>query len=209
MAIIPHPPIVWEQVRVVDLFFLLALGSVTELIFRGSVLMLKLKPASLKQKENLFHKCGYDTDLLRKKGPSAFVETSKSERQLLALDRELQKIYQQRQAQRESADKLFKNLRNVLGAIVFILYLGVPIVSFSSVDSTSLIEKESILAPLLFPISVMGMGFRISKWGLALGNDANAVEVLGESLSALIPFWAASSFVAQVMDGVEYLMLVG
>lgn len=75
-TIIPHPPILWEEVRTVDMLFLLGLGAVTEVIFRGIVFMAKRKPASLRQKEDYFFKLEYDTKRSQAKGPGAFGTSS-------------------------------------------------------------------------------------------------------------------------------------
>jgi hypothetical protein len=199
-TIIPHPPIIWEHVRTLDLLFLLSLGAASEMVFRGIVLLIKKKPSALVAKENNYAKLQYNTDRLRKLGPSAFVECSKSERQLLALDKELQQLYQQRQIQREKVVKVFSYARNFLSVIVFLLYRGVAVLSFSGFGEPGSLESKSILVPMLFPISVVGLGFKISKWGLE-------ETAMGDGISALIPLWAGATFVTQLFDGVEHLIL--
>jgi hypothetical protein len=199
-TIIPHPPIIWEHVRTLDLLFLLSLGAASEIAFRGIVLLIKKKPSSLVAKENNYAKLQHNTDRLRKMGPPAFVECSKSERQLLALDKELLQLYQQRQVQREQVVKVFSYARNLLSVLVFILYRGVAVLSFSGFADPGTLENKSILVPMLFPISVVGLGFKISKWGLE-------ETAMGDGIAALIPFWAGSTFVSQIFDGVEHLIL--
>jgi hypothetical protein len=193
---IPHPPVVWEQVRAVDVLFLLLFGALSELSLRGVVLSVKRKPASLRRKEDQFFKLEYDTNVLRNKGPTAFVETSKSERQLLALDKELQQLYQNRSEQRAVMEKYcMRYIRTALSVVVFLVYYGVAVVHFSGVEA-----DKSIEVPMFFPLSVAEVGFRmISKWGLEEGAASG--------LGALVVMWAGSGFVAQVMEAVEHLVL--
>ena len=75
-TLIPHPPLIWEQIRAYDMLFLLALGAASELLFRFCVLLVKRKPARLKRKEDYFFKLQYDTQKKQAQGPAFFVETS-------------------------------------------------------------------------------------------------------------------------------------
>ena len=150
-TLIPHPPLIWEQIRAFDLFFLLTLGALSELVVRMCVLLVKRKPASLRKKEDYFFKLQFDTKKKQQQGPAAFVETSKLERQLLALDKELKQLYQDRQAAREKAENiLLKYGRNVVAFCVFILYYGVPIVSFSGGASGEDIVQLDGSIPAIF-----------------------------------------------------------
>ena len=196
--VLPHPPVVWEHVRPVDILFLLLMGAGSELLLRGIVLSVKRKPASLRKKEDSFFKLEYDTAKLRDKGPSAFVETSKCERQLLALDKELQQTYQSRQEQRAIVEKYcMRYIRTAIHAIVFLIYYGVAIIRYSGVE-----EGTSISVPMFFPLSVAEIGFKlISKWGMEEG------EAVASGLGALVVLWSGSSLVAQLMEGIEHLVL--
>ena len=53
---------------------------------------------------------------------------------------------------------------------------------------------------ILFPISFVGFGFKLSKWGMT-------EESVATSLGALVVMWSGSGFVGQVFDGVEHLLL--
>jgi len=137
--------------------------------------------------------------------PIVAVETSKLERQLLNTDRELVKCYEDRRAARAQAEKYFlKYGRHLVSFIVFVIYYGIPIVSFSG-GNDGLVQLDEKVPPIfqraiLFPVSVVGLGFRISKWGM----DQEAAT---SGVGALVVMWSASGFVGQVIDGVEHLLL--
>jgi hypothetical protein len=96
MTFLPHPPIVLSSIRVNDIWFLLAAGAVWEIGCRLFLLSVKIKPAWLVQKELELQQLNTVTSAKRKLGPQAFVETSKLERQVLALEKELATIYEGR-----------------------------------------------------------------------------------------------------------------
>ena len=93
MAIIPHPTLFLSHIRVNDIWFLLAAGAVWELFCRLMVLRVRIKPDWLIEKEAALAVLRVETDTKRKLGPSAFVETSKLERQVLVQEKELEKLY--------------------------------------------------------------------------------------------------------------------
>jgi hypothetical protein len=94
---LPHPPIAVSNIRVNDIWFLLFVGAAYEFGCRLYVLLfIKLKPNTLLRKEHHLKQLTIRTNHLRKLGPSKFVETSKLERQVLALEKELSAIYEQR-----------------------------------------------------------------------------------------------------------------
>jgi hypothetical protein len=96
MAFLPHAPIVLSLIRVNDIWFLLATGAVWEIFARVFVLMTKIKPDWLVQKEEELRTLNRQTAAKRKLGPQAFVETSKLERQVLALEKELATVQEGR-----------------------------------------------------------------------------------------------------------------
>jgi hypothetical protein len=94
---LPHPQIVLSQIRINDVWLLLFIGALYELLCRLYILLaVKLKSTALLQKEYTLQQMTIKTNQLRKLGPSSFVETSKLERQVLALEKELSVIYEQR-----------------------------------------------------------------------------------------------------------------
>ena len=88
-----------------------------------------------------------------------------------------------------------KYIRTAIHAIVFLVYYGVAIIRYSGVE-----EGSSITVPMFFPLSVAEIGFKlISTWGMEEGAAAG--------LGALVVLWSGSSLVAQLMEGIEHLVL--
>ena len=81
-----------------------------------------------------------------------------------------------------------------------------PIVSFSGGTSgEDLVQLDDKIPAtfhkaVLFPLSMVGFGFKLSKWGM----DEESVAT---SIGALVVMWAGSGFVGQIFDGAEHLLL--
>jgi hypothetical protein len=206
MGYIPHPAIPLGEIRPLDLLLLLSVGALWELISRIGVLSFSRKSSSLRQREYAFQQLQQLTRQKQNVGASAFVETSKLERQVLAEEKALSQVYQDRKAQLIVIKKLSKNIGLALSFVVFFLYYGVPVVTMDG----SLIETNEILSAegaslkgaaftkaFMFPLSYIGIGMRLSRWGL---------EDPSNSIGSLLVFWSAQTTVGKIMDGVEALM---
>jgi hypothetical protein len=132
MGIIPHPPIFLSHIRVNDVWLLLAVGTLYEVGCRLFLLMSRMKSHSLRRKEAELSLLQMETDQKRKLGPQAFVETSKLERQVLARELELQKIYanrktyvhvEKRKKMRASEPVKRENLALILSSLVGFMFL--------------------------------------------------------------------------------------
>lgn len=94
---LPHPQVILSQIRINDVWLLLFIGAAYELLCRSYILFaIKIKSNAVLQKEYNLQQLTNKTNQLRKLGPSSFVETSKLERQVLSLEKELSAIYEQR-----------------------------------------------------------------------------------------------------------------
>lgn len=203
-TVVPHDPVVLSEIRTLDIWLLLAVGALWELVCRFVLLSKKMKPNSLLRKEAALSELQRKTDSMRKKGPSAFVETSKLERKLLASEKELSEIYSSRKKVAETVEKkLVKYGRYVIAALVFAVYYGVPIVTLDSVEigPFDYLHGSTYMKTLLFPISVFGFGNRISKWGI------HPTDVAASSIGALVVMWSSQVTVGMVMDAIESYML--
>jgi len=88
-----------------------------------------------------------------------------------------------------------------LTAIIFFLYYGVAIVTVESgmeaTDSIGDYEAAgSFMKKILFPVSYVGMGGKISKWGMA-------AEIAQASIGALMVLWSAQVTTGKLMDAVD------
>jgi hypothetical protein len=208
MGFLPHPQVPLGHLRPYDIFLLLALGAIWELASRTMLIRYKAKPLKLRQREESVKVLQANVTRSRKKGPSAFVETSKLERQLLAQEKALAETMEKREVLQSSAAKRSKNANYVVSLLVFMLWYGVPIMGFEAhrLETTEILSVEEgqelangAYRAFLFPISVVGLGLRFSKWGL---NNPQS------SAGALLAFWSAQTTVAKIMDGVEALIIV-
>lgn len=205
MGLIPHRPIYLTSIRVTDVWFLLGIGAFYELLARLYVLSVKIKPQSLSDKEGSLAVLQLETDAKRKLGPSAFVEASKLERQVLALEKELEILRAERKDRIEKVEKvLLKGGRMRLAFLVFILYYSVPMFSLDDVESSQAIGEyvsaEQFTKNLFFPISYSGFGYRISKIGLD-------PDIAASSIGALVVMWSAQTTVEKLMDAMDAYVL--
>jgi hypothetical protein len=195
-------------VRPNDIFLLLAIGAMYEFVVRLILLFVKRKPTAIKRREVALKGLEIRVKKSRALGPSAFVETSKLERQQLAEEKALSELSQQRQARSEQVQRLVRNAGYTLSLLVFIVWYRVPVLEFSAdrifSSDTIMTQSErqeaaiSSFEMFLFPLSYIGMGIRVSKWGL---NNPRA------STGALLVMWSAQVCVSKIMDGIEALCL--
>jgi hypothetical protein len=82
------------------------------------------------------------------------------------------------------------------------LYYGVPIISVQTAQSDYSVDVPTIgadvyLKRVLFPISYVGMGVKLSRWGMATPEEAAC------SIGALAVMWSAQVTMGQIMDAVD------
>jgi hypothetical protein len=227
--ILPHPPVLLSQIRVHDIWLLLAIGGMWEFWCRMALLLVKRKPDWLVQREAELFVLQQKTTEKRKLGPSAFVETSKLERQVLALEKELGRIQDGRKEyvclpgttlvsdnfrtlltishrRAEAWQKRLLTYGNIyLGCLIFFLYFSIPIISIESgppvPNAIGAFESPGAFTRrLLFPLTYAGMGIRISRWGMIKEH----AEV---SIGALVVLWSAQTTVGRLMDAVDALVI--
>jgi hypothetical protein len=214
MGFIPHPPLYLSQVRPVDMALLLTIGAVWEVVCRFYLLSVKQKSSSLVAKEDKLEYLQHDVELKRKMGPSKFVETSKLERQILALEQELESLTVANAKNLLQMEKYLLRYGNMLLAFfLFIAYYGVPLMTIQPLEDRFVVltrqqESEaaaadptgSFLKALLFPVSYVGIGSKISKWGID-------PDVATSSIGALVVMWSAQVTTGKLMDAVDAYIL--
>lgn len=211
MGFIPHPEIPLASIRSADMFLLLVAGATWEILLRAILWNHKKKPTSVKLRELKLKDLEKKVKISRDKGIPAFVETSKLERQMLAEEKELAALAEARQADLAVWEKLSRNLNLGLCAIILFVYYGIPLLEFSPLMVTppnsgelftveqAAVAAERAMQSFLFPLSFVGIGVRISKWGLANPKS---------SVGALLVFWSAQTTMSKILDGVEALLLI-
>lgn len=206
MGIIPHPPIPLSSLRPNDIFLLLGLGAIWELVVRGVLFRYRAKPRKLIERELNLKALTVEVRVMRNKGPSAFVETSKLERQLLAEEKAMEVTREKRKLELEQAEKFAKNANMAISALVFLLWYSIPILEFQAHRIANLNEVyseeegkamvASAHKAFLFPLSVVGIGLKIAKLGLANPQSSSG---------ALVAFWSAQTVVSKLFDAVDAL----
>ncbi|CAJ1945542.1 unnamed protein product [Cylindrotheca closterium] len=206
MGYIPHPPIPLSAVRPNDIFLLLGLGALWELIVRFILFRYRAKPRKLIQKEVNLKALSSKVREYRSKGPSAFVECSKLERQLLAEEKVMADTTEKRKIALTKAEKGAKNANIAVSALIFLLWYSIPILEFEAHRIAKLDEifseeegqamVESAHKAFLFPLSVVGIGLKIAKYGLANPQSTSG---------ALVAFWSAQTVVSKIFDAIDAL----
>lgn len=210
MIQLPHSVIPLESIHPTDIFYLFLLSFSYSFLFE--LFGYFSKNITKKEMDTLFEIKQLRVLAAKKRalGPSAFVETSKLERVILKKNKYLQDCVDKREADLQIL-KLWKQRSNyVLHILVFIVYYGVPLAKldgyaimnndnaidastdaaaamFSSVDDAA----SKYLKGLLFPLSYVGVGYRLAQWTM-LSSTSLATNVAingGGSLSAFVVLW--------------------
>ena len=88
--------------------------------------------------------------------------------------------------------------------VVFVLYYGVAVLTLddtaTNIPDNAYADAAPFLKRMLFPISYVGMGVRLSRWGMA-------AEQAETSIGALVVMWSAQATLGKIMDAVDALML--
>ena len=195
MPYIPHPTLPVGHLRTYDTVVLLAFGAISEFVGRCVLIVQKRKPTAVRKREAALKDLERLVVKKRALGPSAFVETSKLERQQLAEEKALGVLKEERQTKLKKLEKSARNINMMLTFLIFILWFGIPILEFSAHrlnipvgDLLSLEESQDIaisaFKSFLFPISSVGMGIKISRLGLPSPlSSCGALLVSGIALS--------------------------
>mmetsp|Transcript_3286 Transcript_3286/g.4784 ORF Transcript_3286/g.4784 Transcript_3286/m.4784 type:complete len:213 (-) Transcript_3286:1404-2042(-) len=208
---IPHPEIPIATLRPNDILLLLFLGTTYELASRLLSTVLKSKSSHEKTMRTELQALKYEVVIMRNKGPSTFVETSKLERAVLKKESELDKLEEEKKVRVTTFIKFQKNTSYGLSLLVFVLYYGVPLLVLDGMripdflsetteeeaDVCTDVEKaERFFKAWLFPISYIGLGRKLSSLGL---------EQKGSSIGALIVYWSGQVTTGKIMECLEAL----
>jgi len=205
MTFLPHPSIPYTIVHSTDIALLLAFGFVYE-IATGLYRHKNESRTSRERKVNIhLATLRYEAAKKRALGPSAFVETSKLERAVLATEKELVKLKKEREARSARTAKLIKKFNLVTNITVMLMYYGVAMLA---IDGSRIIDENigsndeiisdverasSFWKGLFFPLTYHGMGYKISQYGIESGMRASCV-------GALAVFWAARTTSGELFE---------
>lgn len=206
MSFIPYPDIPYKIVHTGDIALILTLGFLYELAMRiyqhrnerhtPQERKLKIHLATLR----------YEAAKKRAMGPHAFVETSKLERAVLAAEKELSKLGEDREARKARVAKSIRKFNLATNALIAAAYWGVAMVvidgsrlyrnEYESSNDEVITDVERASAfwrGFLFPLSYNGMAYKIAQFGI---DSSMRPSCLG----ALAVFWAARVTCGEVVD---------
>jgi hypothetical protein len=204
LAIMISIPIL--EIRTLDVAVLLLVGFVWEAATRIVVATVQAQSQAERLADTELLQLQYVTAQKRRLGPSAFVETSKLERQVLAKEKALEELVTIRNTRTARINKFVKNSNTALYGLIFVLYYNLSVLS---IDGTRLGAKDEIIRTpleetelatgyvqgLLFPISFVGIGMRIARYGLPTPG-----------FGALLILWSSQVTIGKIIDGIELLL---
>lgn len=196
MSFIPYPDIPYKVVHAGDIVLLLALGFIYEFIMR--VYQYKNERRTKHERNMNIHNATLKYEAAKKRalGPSAFVETAKLERAVLATEKELNKLVEDRASRKASTAKLIKKCNFATNMLIIMAYWGISMVvidgsrlddgnSSANYEVITDVERAStFFKGLLFPLSYNGLNYKIAQFGI----DS---EMRPSCLGALAVVWAA------------------
>eukprot|EP00542_Grammatophora_oceanica_P011859 CAMPEP_0194049804 /NCGR_PEP_ID=MMETSP0009_2-20130614/31087_1 /TAXON_ID=210454 /ORGANISM="Grammatophora oceanica, Strain CCMP 410" /LENGTH=215 /DNA_ID=CAMNT_0038696043 /DNA_START=81 /DNA_END=728 /DNA_ORIENTATION=- len=204
-----HPPIPLLEIRILDVWLLLGTGALYEFVTCLMTLLLKKRSSKEINLEATLVQVKFETAKKRKLGPSAFVETSKLERQILSTEKQLEQLKAKRFASANQLTKIVSRLQLLLWLGTFIFYFSLPVLKIDGVQVAAMQDKleelslddpdqaaSGFLQGFFFPLSFIGIGFKVAKLGV--GKAA---------IGALVVLWSGQVFVKKIMDGVEALLV--
>ncbi|KAL7544380.1 hypothetical protein ACHAWF_013866 [Thalassiosira exigua] len=205
MTFLPCPKIPYTIVHTSDIILLLSLGFLYELAMRlWQHRNERRTPYELKLNIHLAT-LRYEAAKKRALGPSAFVETAKLERAVLATQKELAKLVEEREARKARASKLIKKCNLATNTLVLLTYWGVAMVAIdgSRIDDhndgiadevvTDVERASAFWKGFLFPLSYNMMSYKITGFGIDK-------EMRPSCLGALAVVWAARATCGEIAD---------
>lgn len=205
MTLFQYPQIPYLIVHSADIVLLLSIGAAYELLIR--LYKHKNERRTSHERKINAHLATLKYEAARKRalGPSAFVETAKLERAVLATEKELTKISDERETRTAAAAKRIKTLNLIVNILVMLAYWGVAMVAIdgSKIQDASgedelneMTDDERAAAfwkGFLFPLSYHGLGYKIAQYGIDSEKRASCV-------GALAVFWSARVTIGEIAD---------
>jgi hypothetical protein len=213
--VIPHSNIPISSIRPNDILVLLFSGLATEILRRLILLKVKVPSSKSFAKRYSLTQLRIETNEMKKLGPSTFVETAKLERQVLILEKTLKDEEAKRQETVAKVEKILKRVSLFINVIIFLVYYGIPMLIIDGLriplvnpelvagldvidgvqDTIDLVHASAFFKGIMFPMSYVGMGMKLSKLGLG--------ELKHCSTGALVVFWSAQVFAGKLFDVYE------
>ncbi|KAL7538331.1 hypothetical protein ACHAXR_008475 [Thalassiosira sp. AJA248-18] len=205
MTFLPYPEIPYKIVHTGDIVLLLSFGFLYELVIR--IYQHRNERRTPLERKSSIHLATlrYEAAKKRALGPSAFVETAKLERAVLATEKEVAKLVEEREARKARVAKLIKKCNLATNFLVLMTYWGVAMVVIdgSRIDNNSDESLDEVITDVerastfwkgfLFPLSYNMMAYKITGFGIDKDMRHSCV-------GALAVVWAARVTCGEVID---------
>ena len=205
MTFLPFPEIPYKIVHTGDIVLLLTLGFLYELVMRTYQHRNERRTSHERKLSIHLATLRYEAAKKRALGPSAFVETAKLERAVLATEKELAKLVESRHARKARVAKLIKKCNLATNILIIMTYWGVAMVAIdgSRLDENNNESYDEVITDVerasafwkgfLFPLSYHGGGYKVAQFGIES-------ELRPSCLGALAVVWAARVTCGEVVD---------
>ena len=189
--------------RASDLVVLLAIGAIYEFATRFIIHQIRLRSPKEQNMRAELHDLRYETAKKRSLGPSAFVETAKLERQVLAKEKELASMETGRSEKVTKMEAIIKKASTAIQVIIFIVYWGIPILSIDgSRIASSAAAGDIVSAEDAANACLRGICFPYCVW---LKVAAMGVKEQASSVGALVVYWSSQTTVKKFAEVFEVL----
>lgn len=148
------------------------------------------------------HDLRYETAKKRSLGPSAFVETAKLERQVLAKEKELASMETGRSDKVAKMEAIIKKASTAIQVIIFLVYWGIPILSIDGSRIASSVVEDIVSAEDAANACLRGICFPYCVW---LKVAAMGVTEQASSIGALVVYWSSQTTVKKFAEVFEVL----
>ena len=205
MTFLPYPEIPFTIVHSSDIVLLLTYGFLYQLFIH--LYQHKNERRTSQERKIKIHLATlrYEAAKKRALGPSAFVETSKLERAVLATEKELVKLVEDRAVRTARTKKLIKKMNVTSNIIILMMYWGVAMLAIDgsrindgnieSLDEGATDSKSAdvLWKGFLFPLSSLGLDYKIAQVGIDKDMKSSCV-------GALAVVWAARVTCGEIID---------
>ena len=205
MTYLPYPEIPYIIVHTGDILLLLTFGLVYELAVRVYQHKNERRTAHERHVGTQLATLRYEAARKRAMGPSAFVETAKLERAVLATQKESEKLTQAREARKARAAKLVKRCNQACNLLVMATYWGIAMVAVDGsrlgdtgsdsfdIEDSHTDRASNLWKGLFFPLSYNGLNYKIAQFGI----DG---DMRPSCVGALAVVWAARVTTGECVD---------
>lgn len=165
------------EINTHDIFLLLFISCSIESILQITKFQ-KIKPYNGKTKSlnakllQLKYQCAHS----KNRGPQAFVETSKLERAILPINKELADLQVAKDEQLARLSHISQRVNYILYLAILVLYYGVPVLLLDDVDTEG--DADSHIKWYCFPM-MMSLTGRLARFGQPNGGVGALFVFLG------------------------------